>query len=53
MNASRIVLLILALSVKDIRGGAFIALIVLALVSAFVVPYFSGKSTEAFERQAE
>jgi YQGE family putative transporter len=53
LNASRILLLILALSVKDIRGGAFIALIILALVCALIVPYFSGKSTEAFERQAE
>ncbi|MEC0268990.1 MFS transporter [Paenibacillus anseongense] len=53
LNASRILLLILALSVKDIRGGAFIFLIMLALACALMVPYFSGKSTEAFERQTE
>ncbi|MFC5448717.1 MFS transporter [Paenibacillus aestuarii] len=53
LNVSRIFMLILALSVKDIRGGAFIALIALALVCTLVVPYFSGRSTKAFEQQSE
>lgn len=51
LNASKILLLILALSVKKIHGGTFIQLIILALVCALMVPYFSGKSTEMFERQ--
>jgi len=53
LNVSRILMLILALSVQDIRGGAFIALIALSLVCTLVVPYFSGRSTEAFEQQQE
>ncbi|MZQ85504.1 MFS transporter [Paenibacillus sp. 5J-6] len=51
LNASKILLLILALSVKEINGGTFIQLILLALVCALMVPYFSGKSMEMFERQ--
>jgi YQGE family putative transporter len=53
LNSTRIVLLVLALSVQDIRGGAFIGLISLALVSALVVPIFAMKSKAAFERQTE
>ncbi len=51
LNTSRIFMLVLALSIRDIESGAFYALIGLALVSALSVPYFSGKSSEAFERE--
>ncbi|RTE09048.1 MFS transporter [Paenibacillus whitsoniae] len=53
LNVSRIALLVVALSVQDLHGGTFYLLIALALVCAFIVPVFSGKSTEMFERQGE
>ncbi|NBD23044.1 hypothetical protein [Paenibacillus glycinis] len=48
LNASKI---LLVLSVKEIHGGTFIGLMLLALVCALMVPYFSGKSTEVLDKQ--
>ena len=41
---ARIVMLLLILTVKDFHGITFIALMVFALVSALIIPYFSSRS---------
>jgi MFS family permease len=48
---SRIVMLVIVLSVKELKGPLFIGLIILALICAICIPYLSKKSTDADEKK--
>ncbi|KIL40817.1 hypothetical protein SD70_11345 [Gordoniibacillus kamchatkensis] len=50
LNVSRITLLVLVLPLKELSGGWFVTLLVLALACSATIPYFSARGTASFER---
>jgi YQGE family putative transporter len=52
LNVSRMTVLALVLPLRELAGSWFAALLLMAIASAATIPYFSARSTAAFERES-